>query len=207
MMAVKLGQDQYYQVKSLCRYEEKVKGSRFIATAKPVTTEAEANAFIEDIKKEFHDATHNCYAWKVGVGRSQRYRYYDDGEPSGTAGLPILKSIDARGVANACIVVTRYFGGTKLGTGGLMRAYGKMAADLLRSCEIEKRFFTESLVFESEFDFINVVHNVINTFEAELKGANYGENVVTFSVEVKASQLTAFKTKLTDATNGQVRFR
>ncbi len=207
MMAIKLGQDQFYQVRNQCRYEEKVKGSRFIATARPVTTETEANAFIEEMKKEFHDANHNCYAWKVGAGRSQRYRYHDDGEPSGTAGLPILKSIDARGVANACIVVTRYFGGTKLGTGGLMRAYGKMAADLLRSCDIEKRYFTETLVFESVFDFVNVVHNVINSFEAELKGTNYGENVVTFSVEVKASQLAAFRTKLADATNGQVRFR
>jgi uncharacterized YigZ family protein len=206
-MAVKLGQDQYYQVKSRARYEENVKGSRFIATVNPVSTEAEAGEFIEEIKKEFHDATHNCYAWKVGIGRSQRYRYYDNGEPSGTAGLPVLKSIDARGISNVCIVVTRYFGGTKLGTGGLMRAYGKMATDLLRTCEIERRFFTESLVFEAEFDFVNVVHNIINSFEAELKGTEYGENIVTFTVDVKASQQAAFKTKLTDGTNGQVRFK
>jgi uncharacterized YigZ family protein len=206
-MAVKLAQDQYYQVRQQCRYEERVKGSRFVATARPVTSEAEANAFVEEIKKEFHDATHNCYAWKVGFGRSQRYRYYDNGEPSGTAGLPILKSLDARGVSNACIVVTRYFGGTKLGTGGLMRSYGKMAADLLRTCEIEKRFFTDTLTFDVEFDFVNVVHNIINTFDAELKNTDYGEAGVRFTVEVKASQMQAFKTKLADGTNGQARFR
>jgi uncharacterized YigZ family protein len=206
-MGIKLAQDQYYQIRQQCRCEDNVKGSRFIATARSVTSEAEANAFIENIKKEFHDATHNCYAWKVGVGRLQRYRYYDDGEPSGTAGLPILKSIDARAVSNGCIVVTRYFGGTRLGTGGLMRAYGKMAADLLRSCEIEKRYFTDTLHFEVSFDFTNVVHNIINTFDAELKDTKYNEVAVSFTVEVKTSQLQAFKTKLTDGTNGQVRFR
>jgi uncharacterized YigZ family protein len=118
-MALKLSQDQYYQVKQLCRIDDKVKGSRFIATAKPVASEAEAVAFIDEIKKEFHDATHNAFAWKAGVGRGMRYRYNDDGEPSGTAGLPILKSIDARSLSNVCVVVTRYFGGIKLGTGGL----------------------------------------------------------------------------------------
>jgi uncharacterized YigZ family protein len=206
MKTAKLTQDQYYQVKQQCRYEEKVKGSRFIATARRVTSEAEAMALIDEMKKEFHDASHNCFAWKAGVGRTQRYRYYDDGEPSGTAGLPILKAIDARGVSNACIVVTRYFGGTKLGTGGLMRAYGKMAADLLRSCEIEKKYFTETVYFTVGFDFVNVVHNIINTFEAEMKDTKYDE-VVNFVVEVKASQLQAFKTKLNDGTNGQVKFK
>ena len=186
-MAPKLSPDQYYQIKQQCRQEENVKGSRFIATAKPIASETEAVNFIEEMKKEFHDATHNAFAWKVGIGRSQRYRYNDDGEPSGTAGLPALKSIDARGLSNVCVVVTRYFGGVKLGTGGLMRAYGKMALDLLRSCDAEKRYFTETMTFTVSFDFINVVHNIINTFEAELKDTQYGEQV-TFVVEVRASQ-------------------
>jgi uncharacterized YigZ family protein len=205
-MVLKLAQDQYYQVKQQCRLEDKVKGSRFIATVRPVASEAEAVAFIEELKKEYHDATHNAYAWKVGIGRTQRYRYSDDGEPSGTAGLPVLKSIDARSLSNVCIIVTRYFGGVKLGTGGLMRAYGKMAMDLLRTCEIEKKYFTENLKFTVSFDFVNVVHNIINTFDAELKDSLYGEKV-TFVVEVKASQLTSFRNKLNDGTNGQIEFR
>jgi uncharacterized YigZ family protein len=204
-MALKLAQDQYYQVKQQCRLEDNVKGSRFIATARPVASENDAVAFIEEIKKEYHDATHNAYSWKVGIGRSQRYRYYDDGEPSGTAGLPILKSIDARSLSNVCIVVTRYFGGVKLGTGGLMRAYGKMAMDLLRICEVEKRYFTETISFTVSFDFVNVVHNIINTFEAELKDSQYGEKV-TFVVEVRASHSGPFRNKLNDGTNGQVEF-
>jgi len=198
-------QDQYFQMKQQCRIDDRTKGSRFIATATPVTTEAEAMAFVDEIKKEFHDATHNAFAWKVGYGKNQRYRYSDDGEPSGTAGLPILKAIDARGVSYVCVVVTRYFGGVKLGTGGLMRSYGKVASDLLRTSELEKKYFTETLKFSVEFDFVNVVHNIINTFDAELKDSQYGEKV-TFEVEARASQLVAFKKKLTDGTNGQVEF-
>jgi uncharacterized YigZ family protein len=204
-MALRTIQDQYFQMKQQCRLEDRTKGSRFIATAKPVATEAEATAFIEDLRKEFHDATHNAFAWKVGYGKNQRYRYSDDGEPSGTAGLPILKAIDARGVSNVCVVLTRYFGGVKLGTGGLMRSYGKMAADLLRTSELEKKFFTELLKFSVAFDFVNVVHNIINNFDSELKDSQYGEKVM-FVVEVRASQLGAFKKKLTDGTNGQVEF-
>jgi uncharacterized YigZ family protein len=205
-MVQKLSIDQYFQMKQQCRFDDRVKGSRFICTAKPVASENEAVAFIEEIKKEFHDATHNAFAWKAGIGRSQRYRYSDDGEPSGTAGLPILKAIDARGISNVCIVVTRYFGGIKLGTGGLMRSYGKMATDLLRSAEIEKKYFTEIITFNVSFDFVNVAHNIINTFEAELKDSQYSENV-TFVVEVRASQASAFRNKLNDGTNGQVEFR
>jgi uncharacterized YigZ family protein len=204
-MALRTLQDQYFQMKQQCRLEDRTKGSRFIATARPVATETEATAFIEDIRKEFHDATHNAFAWKVGYGKNQRYRYSDDGEPSGTAGLPILKAIDARGVSNVCVVLTRYFGGVKLGTGGLMRSYGKMAADLLRTSELEKKFFTELLKFSVAFDFVNVVHNIINNFDAELRDSQYGEKV-TFVVEVRASQFGAFKKKLTDGTNGQVEF-
>jgi uncharacterized YigZ family protein len=204
-MAIKLAQDQFYQMKQQCRYEDKVKGSHFISTAKPVNSETEAVAFIEEIKKEYHDATHNAFAWKVGIGRTQRYRYNDDGEPSGTAGLPILKAIDARGLSNVCVVVTRYFGGVKLGTGGLMRSYGKTAMELLRSCEIEKKYFTEHLTFTVTFDFVNVAHNIINAFDVELKDSKYAENV-TFVVEIRSSQAAAFKNKLNDGTNGQVKF-
>ena len=206
MMPVKMGQDQFYQLRQQCRLEEKIKGSRFISTAKPCATEGESLAFIEEMRKEFHDATHNAFAWRVGIGRTSRYRYSDDGEPSGTAGQPMLKAIDGRGASNLCIVVTRYFGGTKLGTGGLMRAYGKLAQDLLRSCDLERKYFTETLTFTTSFDFVNVVHNIIDSVEAELKDSQYGEQV-TFTVEVRSSQMSTFRIKLRDGTNGQVEFK
>jgi uncharacterized YigZ family protein len=201
----KSSSDQFLQLKDRCRIEEKLKGSKFIASAQPVDTEEKAVAFIGEIKKEFHDATHNCFAWKLGVGRRQKFRYNDNGEPAGTAGQPILKSINSAGVSNVCVVVSRYFGGTKLGTGGLMRAYGRMAYELLRSCEADKKYTSSTVTFTVEFDFVNVAHSVINSFSSELKDSRYDERA-TFEVEVRESKLKAFRDKLTEATNGQVRF-
>lgn len=198
--------DQFVQLKGRCRSEEKIKGSKFIASAAPVESEKDARMFIEEIKKELHDATHNCFAWKIGLGRRQKYRYNDGGEPSGTAGQPILKSINSTNVSNACVVVARYFGGTKLGTGGLMRAYGRVSYELLKSCESEKKYLTDKIAFSVDFDFVNVAHSVISSYSAELKDSHYGEKV-TFDVEVRASKMAAFKAKITEATNGQVKIK
>jgi uncharacterized YigZ family protein len=106
------------------------KKSRFIAQAVHVESEEEAIAFLEKVRKKYYDARHNCYAWVIGE-QKEKTRSSDDGEPSGTAGLPILKVIDGSGCTNVLIVVTRYFGGTLLGTGGLVRAYSKSAKDAL----------------------------------------------------------------------------
>lgn len=194
------------QLKDKCRSEEKIKGSRFVANAAPVATEQEAQKFIGEIKKEFHDATHNCYAWKIGVGQKQKYRFNDGGEPSGTAGRPILKSINSTNASYVCVVVTRYFGGTKLGTGGLMRAYGRVSYELLRSCGSEKKYSTGTVTFSVDFDFVNVAHSVIDSFSAELKDSHYDEKV-TFEVEVRVSKLSAFKAKIIEATNGQIKIK
>ncbi len=198
--------DQYLQLKEKCRLEEKIKGSRFIASAAPVESEKEAQAFIGEIKKEFHDATHNCFAWKLGVGRRQKYRYNDGREPSGTAGQPILKSINSANASNVCVVVSRYFSGTKLGTGGLMRAYGRISYELLKSCESEKKCLADTITFLVDFDFVDVAHSVINRFSAELRDSHYGDKV-TFEVEIRASKLSAFKAKIIEATNGQVKIK
>ena len=108
------------------------KKSRFIATVRPVETEEEALAFIEEMKKKYWDARHNCYVYSVGMNR-EATRCSDDGEPSGTAGRPMLDVLLGAGIYNAAIVVTRYFGGVLLGTGGLVRAYsGAVQAGLYR---------------------------------------------------------------------------
>lgn len=205
-MARKSNSDHYLQIQKKRRIEEKIKGSRFIASASPVETEEEAAAFINAIKKEFRDASHNCWAWKTGVGKNQKYRYNDEGEPSGTAGRPILKSIETLNLSNVCIVVTRYFGGTKLGTGGLMRAYGQTSLTLLRGCEPVKKYAEDTIKFAVAFDFVNLAHVVIDSFSAELEDSQYGEKV-TFTVIVRSSKSTQFKNKLIDATNGQIEFK
>ena len=114
------------------------KKSRIIATVRPVETEEEALAFIEEMKKKYWDARHNCYVYSVGMNR-EATRCSDDGEPSGTAGRPMLDVLLGAGIYNAAIVVTRYFGGVLLGTGGLVRAYsGAVQAGLAASTVIEK---------------------------------------------------------------------
>lgn len=195
----------FLQIKEPCRSEHTVKGSRFIATVRKVVTEDEARQVIDEVTKEFHDATHNCYAWKVGHGKKQRYRFADAGEPNNTAGLPIFKAIEARNLSNVIVIVTRYFGGVKLGTGGLIRAYGKMAMDALKECSVEKSYQFETVVFKTGFEFVSVIHNIIATFKATLKDSSYGDNVV-FTVDIRASKLKDFLTKLKDGTNGQIKF-
>ena len=95
-----------------------IKGSRFIAHATPVSAQSAAAEFIASISQRFHDATHNCFAWKIGLSDAAVFRFSDAGEPSGTAGRPILQAAETRDLTNLAVVVTRYFGGTKLGTGG-----------------------------------------------------------------------------------------
>ncbi len=112
------------------------KGSKFFGHAYPVSTEAEAEQTLKEVRKTYYDATHNCYAWRVGTGKDELYRYSDDGEPSGTAGRPIYDMLEKHQVTNLLVVVTRYFGGTKLGTGGLVRAYSHTADITLTDAKI-----------------------------------------------------------------------
>ena len=201
----KLAEDEYLVIKSSSRHESKVKGSKFIASALAVNSETEAEAFITEIKKEFHDATHNCSAYTIKERGKARVRYNDDGEPSGTAGRPILQAIDSKNLSNTCIVVTRYFGGTKLGTGGLMRAYGGSAAGLIEDADIEKIQITQTVSFTVSFDFLNMIHNIVGNFKGTLKETQYGDSV-TFNVDLRKTKYNSFKEKLIEATNGQVKF-
>ena len=109
--------------------------SRFIGHGKPVETEEEALAFLAEMRETYKDATHNCYAYIVGANMGVM-RYSDDGEPGGTAGMPIIEVLKARGVTNCCVVVTRYFGGVLLGAGGLVRAYSRGAAEAVNACGV-----------------------------------------------------------------------
>lgn len=130
--------DRYITVKGYGTAEIVEKKSRFIANVKPVVSEEEAIEFVDEIKKRYYDARHNCYAYQIG-DRNQIQRYSDDGEPGGTAGMPILDVLRGRNIKNSIVVVTRYFGGTLLGTGGLVRAYSSAAkAGLINTGLIER---------------------------------------------------------------------
>ena len=128
-------------------------GSRFIAHAYPVSTEDEAKAIIASLKKEYHDARHHCYAYRLGY-RGDIYRANDDGEPSSSAGRPILGQIDSAGLSDVLVVVVRYFGGIKLGIPGLIRAYKTSTADAIANAEIVEK--TATLHYRLRFGYLEM---------------------------------------------------
>lgn len=151
------------------------KRSRFIATLKHCETEEDAAAFINALKAKYWDARHNCYAYSVE--NSTLKRFSDDGEPHGTAGKPILSVIEGAGITNVCIVVTRYFGGVLLGTGGLVRAYTKAAADA--AAKITKAVMTPGTVFSAECDYSAAerLAKLITDMGGSVENTVYAENV------------------------------
>lgn len=136
----------------------KEKGSKFIAFASPVFSEEEFKEKLQQVKKDYHDARHHCYAFRLGVDM-QQYRFSDDGEPSSTAGKPIYGQIQSFQLTNIVIIVIRYFGGTKLGVGGLITAYKEAAKGALNNAKIITR--TVDNVYEIQFDY-SIMSNVMN---------------------------------------------
>ncbi len=139
--------DSYKTIRQTAREEYIINKSRFIGHACPCQTEEQALAFLKCIREEYRDATHNCYAYVIGENAGIM-RYSDDGEPGGTAGLPMMEVLKARGVVNLCIVVTRYFGGILLGAGGLVRAYSHSCALALSAAQISVMELTQRVLFD-----------------------------------------------------------
>lgn len=175
------------------------KKSRFIGYAKPVVTENEAIEFIKKIRAKHPDATHNVYAYKVRENNIQRYS--DDGEPAGTAGIPTLDVIQKEGITDICVVVTRYFGGTLLGAGGLVRAYTKGAKIAIDAGEILERYYCFEYTVNIDYTMLSKIQ-----LEASDMGCIPGEvvyaNDVTLTYYVPYD-LKGFEEKLIDITNGR----
>ncbi len=182
--------------------ELKEKGSRFIAQAAPAADKEEAENIIAHISKKYHDATHNCFAYRIGPG-AEISRYNDDGEPSGTAGKPILQAIIGRGVTNVVVVVTRYFGGTKLGTGGLIRAYGGVAAQALADARIETRYLKKTIQLGCSYSDINVVMKAVEKFDGDIRNSEYGATVEML-LQVRVVKTEPFVQFVIDQTAGRV---
>ena len=139
----------------------KEKSSKFLGYAFPVTSEEEIKAHLEEVKKEHFSARHWCYAWQLGHGTNQRYRANDDGEPNNTAGIPIYGQIQSFELTNILVIVVRYFGGIKLGVGGLVQAYKTTAQLTLQEAEIEEKLITEELRIRFEYPLMNKVMRVV----------------------------------------------
>ena len=168
--------EQYRTVRSSGSLEVVIRKSRFIGHVMPVENEDEAVSFIEDIKKKHWNATHNCSAYTLGE-RDEIQRQSDDGEPSGTAGKPILEVIRNQGVKNVAIVVTRYFGGIMLGAGGLIRAYTDGAVLALEAGEVITRVLRRAVFVEIDYTWLGKVEN-----ELRGRGTKTGETLFTDKV-------------------------
>ncbi len=171
-------------------------GSRFIALAYPVETEEEVREIVASIKKEYHDARHHCYAYRLGY-KGDRFRANDDGEPSGSAGRPILGQIDSMGLSDVLVVVVRYFGGIKLGIPGLIRAYKTSTADALGQAKIIEKVAGKR--FRLTFDYLsmNGVMKVLKDLGLSPVGQDFGLQC-SLEVRVRLALEEDFRNRLTD---------
>jgi uncharacterized YigZ family protein len=181
--------------------EQEIKRSRFVARGARADDVELAMAFLQSVRDA--QATHNCWAYRIG----DAYRFSDDGEPGGTAGRPILAAIDGQGVDHVMVVVTRWFGGTKLGAGGLVRAYGGVAAECLRLAPRLQVQPAVRLRLHVLFEDIGAVYPLLERTPARRLSEQYGEAGVELEVELDAAQEAAFRASLGDATRGRAQVR
>jgi uncharacterized YigZ family protein len=180
-----------------------IKKSRFIGYAQPAETEEEALKFIESIQKKHWDANHNCYAYQIGQ-HDEIQKSNDNGEPSGTAGKPILEVIKKEELKNVVVVVTRYFGGVLLGAGGLVRAYGQTAGAALHSAGIVVRSLFQTVLVEIDYTWLGKVENETLNAGYFIHQIEYLERV-TVNALVPLEQTEDYTKLITNATNGQAR--
>ena len=179
------------------------KKSRFIATVRLVETEEEALAFIEEMKKKYWNATHNCFAYVIGENR-ETVRCSDDGEPSGTAGKPMLDVLLGEGMYNTAVVVTRYFGGTLLGTGGLVRAYSKAVQEGLAQSDVIEKQYGAIIEIGTDYNGIGKIQYLIGERKIPTLQAEYTDKV-KIQVILPIADVDKFKADLTEATNGRAK--
>lgn len=177
-----------------------VQGSEFLAHAAPVESVADAEAFIEEIEAAYADATHNVPAYRV---RADPFREYssDDGEPSGSAGKPMLSVLQGQEVENVCVVVTRYYGGTELGVGGLVRAYSGAVKDVLDAADIVEERPHEGFSVTVDYDDSGTVRSILESEGVDFE-ADYGE-AVAFEIRVPVVDAAALRDRLRSATSGR----
>ncbi len=195
------GSDSYRTVDSRVSVAFTVRGSEFIGHVRPVESIAESEEFINEIEAEYRDATHNVPAYRV---RADPFREYasDDGEPSGSAGKPMLSVLQGRDLENVCLVATRYFGGTELGVGGLIRAYSRAAKDVLDAAGTVERRPQRQFEAVVDYDDSGTVRGILESSAAAFE-ADYGERVV-FDVSVPVSEADALVDRLRSATRDRI---
>lgn len=178
------------------------KKSRFIADVRKVESEEEATAFIEEIKKKYWDARHHCSAFVIGQ-KGQLTRCSDDGEPSGTAGRPMLEVLLGEGICDIAVVVTRYFGGVLLGTGGLVRAYSAAVKEGLKNCVTGYRRLGTQIEVQTDYTGLGKLQYLLASRQISPIGEEYGADV-KLRLLIPAEEAEDLRTELTDALNGRI---
>ncbi len=176
--------------------------SVFIGHGMPVETEEQALAFLNEMRQTYKDANHNCYAYVIGPNMGVM-RYSDDGEPGGTAGLPMMEVLKQRQVTNCCVVVTRYFGGILLGAGGLVRAYSQGAAAAVNACGVGVIHPTARYLMDVSYPLLNKVEYHLKGQPVIVEEKAFAESI-TFTLVVKSSDEEAFCREMIRATDGRV---
>jgi uncharacterized YigZ family protein len=172
----------------------KDRGSKFIARIYPAETAEDCKNILIAIKKEFHDARHHCYAYRIQP-EDEEFRSNDDGEPSGTAGKPILNQLYSNELFNVVLIVVRYFGGTKLGTSGLINAYKTAAQEAIKSAKIVKRYITRDMELHFEYPLMNDVMRIIKEENLEIIDQFYDKNCV-IKLTVNKSKLVRVESRM-----------
>ena len=193
--------DQYKTVLEGGTGEITEKKSRFIATVRPVSSEEEALAFLEETRKKYWDARHNCYAYSVGMNREYT-RCSDDGQPSGTAGRPMLDVILGEDIYNVAVVVTRYFGGVLLGTGGLVRAYSKAVQEGFRESRIIEKKHGICLTVTTDYTGIGKIQYIAGERGIPVLGSEYTDKVV-MKLLIPSEDVDSVQKAVTEGTNGR----
>ena len=194
--------DAYHSIAAPTEALFKDNGSRFIAFAYPVETEEEVKELVSALKKEYHDARHHCFAYRLGY-KGDVWRASDDGEPSGSAGRPILGQIDSLGLSDVLVVVVRYFGGIKLGIPGLIRAYKTSTADALSSAQIVEKIAGKR--FRISFDYLsmNAVMKVLKDMDLAQSKQDFGERC-SLEVRVRLSSVDDFLQRMQDCAQVEI---
>lgn len=195
--------DFYFTIESPASSETIIKKSKFLAQCFPVNNKEQIEEILSNIRKEHYTANHHCFAYRIGID-DNNFRYSDDGEPSGTAGKPILQAIDHFNFKNILVVVTRYFWGTKLGVGPLLRAYYSSALECLTIAKPQKVFLTKLYRIEADYNNINLLKRIFEKY-----AINYTEkysDTAEFFPNVLISRVCEFENEIIHKFNGQVHF-
>jgi uncharacterized YigZ family protein len=181
------------------------KKSRFITSLRPVKTEEEAQAFIEEMRKKYWDASHNCYAWILGENGEGK-RCSDDGEPSQTAGKPMLDVLEGEEIVDICVVVTRYFGGTLLGTGGLVRAYSGAVKEGLKACTVLTLIPAKKFLIDTDYNGVGKIQYLLGQLNLTTLSSEYTDHVM-LTVLVPDGEVLKLQTDITEATGGKAKLQ